>query len=102
MHEPSATHPWPRRLWRAAAALVAFALTAIGLAIVGLTTVPSRLAGASPAWWAAPNGLGSPGRLPWSVGAFRSYAWWLPWVRPGGGSPGFGPGLRVGLGACLG
>src|ERR1019366_6926845 len=29
-------------------------------------------------------------------------AWWLPWVRPGGGSPGFGPGLRVGLGACLG
>ena len=35
-------------------------------------TVPSHLAGASPAWWATPNGLGSPGRLPWSVGAFRS------------------------------
>jgi predicted amidohydrolase YtcJ len=29
-------------------------------------------------------------------------AWWLPWVHPGGGFPGFGPGLRVGLGACLG
>src|SRR5580698_1713614 len=29
-------------------------------------------------------------------------AWWLPWVRPGGGSPGSGPGLGVGPGACLG
>jgi len=38
----------------------------------GTETVPNHLAGSEPAWWAAPNGLGSPGRLPWSVGAFWS------------------------------
>src|SRR5713226_3419048 len=81
-------------------------LAGCGAAVERLREAPNpflaTVAGASPAWWAAPNGLGSPGRLPWSVEAFRSYAWWLPWVRPGGGSPGFGSGLRVGLGACLG
>ena len=56
----------------------------------GPATVPRHLAGASPAWWAVPNGLGSPGRLPWSVGAFRSWClvaavgpsgWRVSWFR---------------------
>jgi hypothetical protein len=37
-------------------------------------TVPTHLAGASPVWWAAPDGLGSPGRPPWSVGALAVLA----------------------------
>ena len=70
-----------------------------------LATVPGHLAGASPAWRAAPDGLGSPGRLPCSVGAFRSWClaaavgpsgWRVSWFRSrsSGGSRSV-PGLTV-------
>src|SRR5271165_3801825 len=79
---------------------------------VGAETVPTDLAGHSPASTAAPDGLGLPGYLPWSGEAVWSWCrvaagglvgWRVSWVRPGPpGVSGVAPGLAVPppLGRC--